>query len=618
MASRPEPTDTNEKQPSGTPSGSPKDANNQPRRPGNNQKGKTGSGNSHAGFRGDTEKMKGFVFELPTRDSQMTDTLDMLKRYVRTTYTSAPAMGTLFLRVPVAPEIKRPAPKPVPTGEPEKRGGPATLTDFDTELFKEQVRSYGKKVEGLERDMISFFSVVFGQCGHTLRAELRSQEGFAQAELDGDCLWILAEIRGALTRFDKGSYVHEAIHDLWARFYREQQGTRSTVDYFNGFETLVKTLHENDAIGAPSLDQDPDPDVIGSSDDDTRRNLRERALAVALIKNADNRRFSQLKDDLKTNYARGTDQWPKTLIAAYNLLVSHERHETHKARVAKRAALGGKGDGNPGTGGNKGGTNPGGGGPKGHQFAMANSPPFPRGSILLDSESSESIFNDLSLLSNIRAGDPPLTLHTNGGDRQASQRGDYHGLGPPLTVWADPGSLANILALRDVRKLAQVTLDTAEELAFLVHLPDGKTMRFTEHDSTGLYVYNPESNEVRIPVKAYSYLQTISGNWALFNRRELEVADAVRTLHQKLRRPSPSHFKEYVSNKLIHNCPITPADIKQADFIYGLDPAYLKGNPPSRPQGDQDLRPKGFRRAGHAWRPGVRVHPRRTTWPPSP
>ena len=169
MSSKPEPSDLERKQPSGTPSGSSEDGNNQPRRPGNNnQKGKTGSGNGHTGFRGDTEKMKGFVFELLTRDSQMTDTLDMLKHYVRTTYTSAPAMGTLFLCVPTAPAIKKPAPKPVPTGEPEKEGGPATLTDFDTELFKEQVWSYGKKVEGLERDMISFFSVIFGQCGHTL------------------------------------------------------------------------------------------------------------------------------------------------------------------------------------------------------------------------------------------------------------------------------------------------------------------------------------------------------------------------------------------------------------------------------------------------------------------
>ena len=350
------------------------------------------------------------------------------------------------------------------------------------------------------------------------------------------------------------------------------------MDYFNGFETLVKTLHENGAIGAPSLTQDPDPDVIGSSNEDTRRNLRERSLAVALIKNADNRRFSQLKDDLKTNYARGTDQWPKTLIAAYNLLVSHERHEMHKAKLARRAGLGGKG----GTG-NKGGGNPAEGGPKGHQFAMASAPPFPHGSILLDSESSESIFNDLSLLHNIRAGDPPLALHTNGGDRQASQRGDYHGLGTPLTVWADPESLANILALRDVRKIARVTLDTAEELAFIVHLPGGNLMRFTEHDGTGLYVYDPTSNEVRIPVKAYSYLQTISGNWALFNRRDLEAADAACALHRKLGRPSPSRLRTYISNNLIRNCPVTPADVKRANYIYGLDPTYLKGKTTQKP-----------------------------------
>ena len=214
---------------------------------------------------------------------------------------------------------------------------------------------------------------------------------------------------------------------------------------------------------------------------------------------------------------------------------------------------------------------------------MANSPPFPRGSILLDSESSESIFNDLSLLSNIRAGDPPLTLHTNGGDHLATKRGDYHGLGTPLTVWADPTSLANILALRDVRKIARVTLDTAEELAFLVHLPAGEPMRFTEHDSTGLYVYSPDSNDVRIPVKAYSYLQTISGNREMFSRRELDAADAARALHRQLGRPSPSRFHEYLTNNLIRNCPITIADAKRAGFIYGADTAYLKGKTTQRP-----------------------------------
>lgn len=335
MTNKSELSDLGGKQPSGNPPGQPKGANNQARRQNNSQKGKPRTRNSSTGFCGDTEKMKGFVFELPLRDSQMTDTLDMLKCYVCTTYTSAPAMGTLFLQVPTAPTVKKLASKLVPMGEPVTKGSPPTLTDFDTELFKEHIQSYGKKVELLERELISFFSVIFGQCGHTLCAELCSLAGFAEAELKGDCLWILAAICSALTKFDKGNYVHKAIHDLWSCFYKEHQGTQSTIDYFNNFETLIKTLQENSVIRAPLLTQDPDPDVVRSSDEETRCNLRERSLAVALIKNSDNCCFGQLKDNLKTNYARGMDQWPKTLVAAYNLLVAHECHEAAKTKVAK-------------------------------------------------------------------------------------------------------------------------------------------------------------------------------------------------------------------------------------------------------------------------------------------
>ena len=565
--------DTDNKQPGGTPPG-PASEGGPPRRTNNNNDKRKGeTGNSTTGFRGNTEKMKGFVFELPTRNNQMTDTIDMLKRYARMTYVSAPSMGSLFLRVPKQPEIKRPGAKPIPTGEPEKEGGPPTITVFDTEIFKVEVSTYGKEVRGLERDLIAFFSVIFGQCSPSLRAELRSQDGFAEAELKGDCLWILAAIRGALTKFDKGSYVHEAIHDLWSRFYRDYQGPRSTVDYFNAFEALVKTLQENDAIGSPPLTQDPDPDVIGRDDNETQRNLRERALAVALIKNSDNHRFANLKDDLKTNYARGTDQWPKTLTGAYNLLVTHERHETNRPKPGRRGGGGGGGTG----GKNKTGGGTGTGGPKGHQFAMTSSPPFPPGSILLDSESSESIFRDLSLLSNIRIGESPMTLYTNGGTRQATQQGEYNGLGKPLTVWVDTTSLANILALRDVRKLARVTLDTAEELALVVHLPNGELMRFVEHDDTGLYVYHPECNEVKVPVRAYTMLQTVSKNRTLFSRRELDGADAARALYRQVGRPSQSRFVEYLSKNLIRNCPVTIADAKRAAYIYGADPAFLKG-----------------------------------------
>ena len=277
------------------------------------------------------------------------------------------------------------------------------------------------------------------------------------------------------------------------------------MDYYNSFETNVRTLDENKAWALPPTDQDPDPDVVGSTDEETQRNIRERELAAALILNADNKRFGGLKSDLKTNYARGTDQW--LAEDPDRRLQLQERHESSRARIPCNT--------DPVT-------PPPNANTRGHQFAMVNDtkalvPPLPQGAILLDSGSSESIFKDASLLSDIRPGDPPLTLHTNGGEHTAHQIGTFTGLGADITVWFDPESLTNILALCEVRKVARVTMDTDEELALLVHPTDGETMRFTQHDDTGLYMYTPAgNNEVKLPVTAYSYLQTVAGNRSVF------------------------------------------------------------------------------------------------------
>ena len=542
------------------------------RRGGNNannqrhQNARNTSGNSATTFRGDTEGMRGYVFELPAKGSQLTETLDMLKRFSSTTYDTGRWLATLFAKKPAMPAIEKPPDDATPTGT-DKAGNPR-VTDLDRESFKEQVKSYWKDVRDLQRDLAALFAVIYGQCNHSLRAHVSSQADYPKHELSGNCLWLLAEIRGAMTRFDKTQHVHQALHELRMRFYSDYQGQRSTVAYYHAFDALVKTMDENNAWSLPPLAQDPK--ATGRTDVEIRRNIRERELATAFILNADNRRFGNLKADLKSNYARGTDQWPSTVMEAYNLLITTERNDAARARRKRR------GDpNNP--------SNP--PGPRGHTFTMTSDDgrlSLPPGSLLLDSESSSSIFADANLLSDIKASDSPLVMHTNGGKHIARRKGIFHGLGSSLSVWHQPQSLTNILALRDVRRVARVTLDTDQELAFLVHLPDGEVMRFSEHDS-GLYIYSPADNDVRVPLTAYSCLQTVSSNRALFTRRENAGADAARALYRHLGRPSVKRFTAYIDNGLIRNCPVTPADVKRAHHIYGPDIAFLKGKTTQRP-----------------------------------
>ena len=73
--------------------------------------------------------------------------------------------------------------------------------------------------------------------------------------------------------------------------------------------------------------------------------------------------------------------------------------------------------------------------------------------VLLDSQSTHSIFSNSSLLTNIcHCGHSGLTMNSNGRSQQTVMIGDYEPLG--ITVWYNEHSLANILAMRDIRRVA--------------------------------------------------------------------------------------------------------------------------------------------------------------------
>jgi hypothetical protein len=76
--------------------------------------------------------------------------------------------------------------------------------------------------------------------------------------------------------------------------------------------------------------------------------------------------------------------------------------------------------------------------------------------ILLDSQSTVSVLKNWHLLSNIRASDSPLCIHT-GGVQFSSQVGTVKTIGE---VWFNPDSLANIMPMAKVSEVCRITMDT--------------------------------------------------------------------------------------------------------------------------------------------------------------
>ena len=107
--------------------------------------------------------------------------------------------------------------------------------------------------------------------------------------------------------------------------------------------------------------------------------------------------------------------------------------------------------------------------------------------VLLDSQSTVSVFKYRGYLSNIRQSPSTLKVKTNGGVQTCTKIGEVKNFG---TVWYDPKSLTNILSLAAVRKICRITMDSNIEPSLNVHRTNGTIMKFVEH-TNGLYYHDP-------------------------------------------------------------------------------------------------------------------------------
>ena len=118
-----------------------------------------------------------------------------------------------------------------------------------------------------------------------------------------------------------------------------------------------------------------------------------------------------------------------------------------------------------------------------------------RNKILLDSQSTVSLFCNPNLVSNIRETNETLILRTNAGRLRTNLKATVKNWGD---VWFSTEAITNIFSNAEVRKRYDIVYDTREECAYRVYLPD-RVVKFTENEA-GLHVHTPDvinTNEQR-------------------------------------------------------------------------------------------------------------------------
>ena len=535
---------------------------------------------------------------------QYVKTIEALEQYTRKTYKFSEDFASLFAHTPSTPTVTKPI--PIPKVERD---------ETDELIFKEEVKQYVGRCTALKGNLAAIWSVTIGQCTETMKAKLESSNEYDARHRANDCHWLLKSILSITLQFDQRRYGHIAIMDAHQKFLTCRQSNTQTVEDYRRQLTLWSDTiehHGGSFVTNSALANTSDSTGRTRTAAELEEAGRQETLAMALLRGADRTRYGTLLDHLANQFASGRDEYPKDLTAAYSLLVHYKTPSnartrptgTNNSSSTNSTPISSTPDHNaapPSSGASAltftqgTGTTPiasinipatmanipsgtAAAGTSLVQFAVmmaqASIPTIDPSWLLIDSQSTMSVFNNKTMLRNVRQSPHVIRALTNGGHQDSNMIGDYPNLGKVCTVWYNPASIANILSLADVRKICTVTMDSSRSPSIHVHRHDGTIMSFDEHPS-GLYVYN--SNDSSTPIVNYTFLSTVAEHKRTFSQRQIKQADLARKLYRMLGRPDEKTFRSILQNNLILNCPVSPDDAHRALAIYGPDVATIKG-----------------------------------------
>ena len=222
--------------------------------------------------------------------------------------------------------------------EPGNLTGQDALNAVKVIIKTEQVKRWMRRIENLKNNKATLYGLVWGQCSAGLQESIKGELEFEEQSKLFNCIWLLEKAKLISSGVDeKANKYYTLLKSLMAMCNIRQGQNESNDSYRKRVESAVLTVNligGDDMLYSRNISTAVDPD---DPEESKVKYELQKMKAMLMILRSDPVRYGNLQDSLLEGMHKGRDEFPKTVVDAYDLLqrISIDIYQQHQGKTSR-------------------------------------------------------------------------------------------------------------------------------------------------------------------------------------------------------------------------------------------------------------------------------------------